>query len=165
MAHHFFHYYSQRCRRMVSELPGVIGPSIDLCWITTSLQNGSSTIRHIRHTDPWHLSAIYTRIEASHSPRALIPQECEPKIYVLAIDFILDYSNVRKPSSSNHVRKPSMNESKSSGFLWHFSKDQLMIDCVGLAFRLLLRSKRCMEVSVFSSCSFSTSPTRDHEGD
>ena len=26
MAHHFSHYYSRRCRRMVSELPGVIGP-------------------------------------------------------------------------------------------------------------------------------------------
>ena len=27
IAHHFSHYYSQRCRRMVSELPGVVGPS------------------------------------------------------------------------------------------------------------------------------------------
>ena len=28
MAHRFYHYYSRRCRHMVSELPGVIGPSV-----------------------------------------------------------------------------------------------------------------------------------------
>ena len=28
MAHHFSHYYSRRCRRMVMELPCVIGPSV-----------------------------------------------------------------------------------------------------------------------------------------
>ena len=35
MAHNFFHYYSRRCRRMVLELPGVIGPSD----ITSNLLN------------------------------------------------------------------------------------------------------------------------------
>ena len=28
MAHQFFHYYNRRCRRTVSKLPGVIGPSM-----------------------------------------------------------------------------------------------------------------------------------------
>ena len=54
MTHHFSHYYSRRCRRMVSELPGVIGPSNTTDVLVVYIHNVLSSVKLFSRIFQWH---------------------------------------------------------------------------------------------------------------